>query len=295
MITVNPIIVTPALLTGSNVPENDAPEWSAAANYQIGDKVIYNHRVYESLVNPNTGLQPDVSPTQWLDLGATNKFRMFDEVVDQQTINPGSVSVTLNVGQVVNSLSAQNLDADNITVSVISPTEGLVYQRSIPLQDNTAVVDWYSYYFETIVRKRDITLIDLPNYVNASIGVTISASSGNAAIGELIVGRQKMQGITLMGTSVSIRDYSRKEVDQFGNFIIVPRRFAKLADYDIVVPTAQVAAVQQSLAALRATPVLYIGDSSKPETVVYGFYRSFSIVLDGPQFSSCSLEVEGLV
>jgi hypothetical protein len=56
-----------------------------------------------------------------------------------------------------------------------------------------------------------------------------------------------------------------------------------------------VSAVQKLLADIRTTPTVFIGEDDKPETVVYGFYKQFNIVISTPSISDCSIEVEGLV
>lgn len=292
---INPTRVTMPMVVASNAALSAYAAWNASTNYLVGDRVYYNGRDYESLVHPNTNHQPDVSPTQWLDIGASNRFAMFDEVISTLTTNPMTLDVTVDSGTVVNALSLFELNGNTARVQVIDPVEGIVYDRTESLQDNTGIQDWYSYFFEPIVKRTDLTLLDLPSYKNADVRVLVDAGVSVAAIGEMVIGMQRNLGLALFGTSVSIRDYSRKETDQFGNLIIVPRRFAKLADYDVAIETSRVAAVQRALAQIRTTPTVFVGEQDKPETVVYGFYRSFSIVLDGPTISSCTLEVEGLV
>lgn len=292
---INPTRVTMPMVVASNAAISAYAEWNPATNYLIGDRVYFNGRDYESLVHPNTGHQPDISSTQWLDIGASNRFAMFDEVISTLTTNPMTLDVTVDPGTVVNALSLFELNGNTARVQVIDPIEGIVYDRTENLQDNTGVQDWYSYFFEPIVKRTDLTLLDLPSYGQANVRVLVDAGANVAAIGEMVIGMQRDLGVALYGTSVSIRDYSRKETDQFGNLIIVPRRFAKLADYDVAIETSRVAAVQRALAQIRTTPTVFVGEQNQPETVVYGFYRSFSIVLDGPTISSCTLEVEGLV
>ena len=292
---INPTRVTMPMVVASNAALSAYAAWSAGTNYQIGDRAYYEGRDYESLVHPNTNHRPDISPTQWLDIGASNRFAMFDEVISTLTTHAMTLDVTVDPGTVVNGLSLFELNGNTAQIQVIDPVEGIVYDRIKSLQDNTGVQNWHAYFFEPIVKRRDLILLDLPSYVQANVRVLINAGSSVAAIGEMVIGMQRNLGVALFGTSVSIRDYSRKETDQFGNLIIVPRRFAKLANYDIAIETPRVAAVQRALAQIRTTPTVFVGEQNNPETAVYGFYRSFSIVLDGPTISSCTLEVEGLV
>lgn len=290
--------VTPAKLTSSNVPETDAPAWSSVTNYHPPDQVIYDHRVYECLLN-NTNLTPTAGvltdPPHWLDLGATNRYKMFDQVISTQTARTGTIEVGIDPGTFVNAIAFFGLAGTEISVSMTDPVEGLVYDETRSLQDNTLIDSWYSYFFEEITYRSDMVFADLPNYMDGTLSFTIDAGLSQAKCGEVVMGRQKKIGVANFGTGVSIQDYSRKDRDAFGNTIITPRAFSKRADYDVTIETKYAASVQKTLAELRTTPTVYVGDPNRPETVVYGFFKSFTIVLSNPSISECSIDVEGLV
>jgi hypothetical protein len=94
---------------------------------------------------------------------------------------------------------------------------------------------------------------------------------------------------------VNILDFSRKDRDTFGNAILIRRAYADRVTYDAKVLTARAAYVRRALASVRAVPTVYIGSDARAETVVFGFFRDFTITLSGPNVSDCSLEVEGLI
>jgi len=78
---IKPITVTDSILTATNVPENDFPQWAAGTTYSIGNKVVSltTHKIYESLINSNLGNNPTTDDgTKWLDLGATTRWKAFD-------------------------------------------------------------------------------------------------------------------------------------------------------------------------------------------------------------------------
>ena len=62
----------------------------------------------------------------------------------------------------------------------------------------------------------------------------------------------------------------------------------------LVLATDAIDDIHRSLAALRATPVLWIGSESFESLTVYGFYKEFSIDIAYPTVSYCSLTIEGL-
>lgn len=297
MIIIQPVPVTAAMLTASNVPETDAPLWTAGT-YTLGQQRIYDHRVYEVIVASTTA-QPDVgaaaTPPSWLDLGATNRFKMFDQIISTQTVYAAEIDVDITPASIINAAAFFGLSGNSITLTVTDPTDGVVFTETRSLQDNTIIIDWYSYFFEQISFLPDTVFLGLPAYGAATLTAYVDGGPGDAKVGEVVLGKQRTLGVTNFGTSVSIIDYSVKATDDFGNTIITTRAYSKRADYDVTVETSFVAAVQKALADIRTTPTVFIGDEDKPETVVYGFYKQFNIVLSTPSISDCSIEVEGLV
>ena len=292
---IRPVDVTPAILTSSNVPETDYAAWSAATAYAVGAKVTYNHRNYEALV-ASTGANPETDtsdPPKWLDLGATNRWRMFDDRVGSLTEQTGSIAVELQPGAVINSVALFNLRGRSATVTVTDPVDGIVYQRTVSLVD-AGVTDWYEWFFAPIGRQTDFVLLDLPAYGTATLSVVIDNADGIAAAGHMVMGRQAYIGAALYGSSVGIIDYSRKATDEFGNTVVVQRSYSKRAEFDVVIDTPEIGYVQRLLADSRARPMVWIGEESYEATVLFGYYRDFSISISGPSVSDATITVEGL-
>lgn len=295
MIIVTPTEITPAKFVSSTAAISTRPNWSNVTAYVAGNEVYYNFKDWIALAS-STNVTPGTDATKWLEIGASNRYAMFDGVINNVTTATGILDVRVTPGQVVNAVSLFQVTANTVQVQVIDPSEGVVYDETRNMQDTTFVVDWYSYFFEPVSLITDISFTNLPAYGAADIRVIANAGTGNPAIiGECVIGKQRTLGVTNFNTSVSIQDYSRKETDQFGNISVVSRPFAKKADYDVTLETASINYVQRALAEIRTTPTVFIGDGNRPETIVYGFYRSFNIVLSTPSISDCTIEVEGLV
>lgn len=294
---VTPQPITSAKLTASNVAITETA-WTAGT-YATGVQRYEGTTLYEVIATPSTADQPSIgviaTPPTWKTISAINRFKMFDNVISTQSTRTGTVAVTVDPGDIVNAVAFFGLLGNTINVVMNDPVEGEVYDETKSLQDNTLIVDWYTYFFEGIYQQTDAVFADLPSYLNATITVTIDAGAGTAACGEMVMGRQATLGVSNFGTSVSIQDYSIKTTDDFGNIIIQERAFSKRADYDVTVETSRVSSVQKLLADIRTTPTVFIGEEDKPETVVYGFYKSFNIVISTPSISDCSIEVEGLI
>lgn len=293
---IKPVAVTPAVLTSSNVPETDWPQWLVGSAYAVGDKVIRGHKIYEALV-AHTGADPatDTSdPPKWLDLGATNRWRMFDDKVGTLTKQAGSVSVELTPGAVINSLAMFNVQGTTVDVTLTDPVDGIVYSKTVQLVD-AGVANWYDWFFLPIGKQTDLVLLDLPAYGTATLTVTVNSPTGDAAVGSLLIGSQVELGVAVYGSGVGIIDYSRKTTDDFGNTSVVQRAFSKRAEFDVVVDTQDVGRILRVLSGVRGTPVVWIGEASYESTIVYGYYRDFAISIAGPSVSDATITVEGLI
>lgn len=297
MKVIAPITVTPAMLTSSNVTEPDAdyPAWNSATAYAVGAKVGYNHENWVAAV-ANTNVAPGTvtTPATWTDQGANNRWRMFDDVIGTQSTSTGTIVVTVKPNMVVNSVALFNLSGNTVRVTMTDPVEGIVYDRTIALVD-AGVTNWYDYFFAPIGAKTDVVLTDLPTYGTASITLTVDAGTNTAGIGSFILGAVQDLGCTQWGATGGITDFSRKVRDDFGNFTIVERSYAKERSFNVIVETSQMAMLERTLASLRAKPVVWIGDDDYEFTLVVGFFRDFTFVLTYKNKSQLSINIEGVI
>lgn len=305
---VKPIPTTSTTLTASDVPETDHSEWSSASTYASGDRVIViaEHKIYESQISANNNKYPPnyladgdpdtdpVVPNSWLEISATNKWKMFDGKSRAVTSQADSIEVEITPSELFNSLGILNIEADSVSVVVEDPTDGIVYSLDVDMIDLTEIVDFYEWFFLPLARLTDVVLTDLPAYLDATLTITLEDPGAIVEVGEVVPGTVKGIGILRYGTSLGISDFSRKEIDEYGNATIDERTYSKRVDYDVSVRTNRIYDIQRTLAQYRATPLLYIGVEEMSETVTYGFYKDFSIVLSGLNRSECSLQVEEL-
>ena len=296
---IKPITVTDSILTSSNVTEDDYAVWASGTTYNIGDRVIVisTHKIYESLIGSNLGNDPTTDDgTKWLTLGATNRWKAFDQKIADHVSNTTSIEYSITPNSNTTAVALFGLVGISANVTVTDPTEGEVYNTTISLIDNRNIVDWYTYFFEEQVQRQEAQFLNIPPYINGVVDVTVTHNTGDTAeLGQLVFGFLSDIGLTSYGTAISIEDYSRKETDAFGNFIVVERAYSQLADFDVKFPTANARKLQRTLAEFRATPIVYIGsDDVSYGTTIYGFYRRFDLTLETPSYSFGAIEVEGL-
>ena len=298
---IKPITVTDSVLTATNIAENDYAAWSSTTTYAIGDKVISTttHRIYESVIGSNLNNDPTTDDgTNWLNIGATNRWKAFDKFISDPVTNTTTIEYTLTPpnGSTPTAVALFNLKGISANVTVTDSVDGEVYNQTISLTDNRNIVDWYTYFFGEQVQKEEALFVDIPPYIAAVVDVTVTEETGETAeLGQLVFGFLSDIGLTVYGTSIGIEDYSIKDRDDFGNAIIVERNFSQTVDFDVQFETQNARKVQKTLSALRATPVVYLGSTDVSQgTLVYGFYRRFDITLETPAYAFASIEVEGL-
>lgn len=296
----NPLPVTESILTASSVTENDYAAWNAATAYNVGDRVIRTstHRVYERLIAGTTATAPESDAANWLDVSATNRWKMFDSVVSSQTTSAASIVVTLTPGTTHNAVALVNVTGTSVRVKQTNTTDGVVYDRTINLQAPPSQPDWWTYFFEPIYQRQTALALDMPTYgVGTTVEITIANTGGNAACGALLIGTALSVGElgVQRGAQIGITDYSRKERNAFGESIIVERAWNKRSVMDVLIPNSQVDAVQSLFASIRAVPTLWVGSDAFESLAVYGFYKDFAAVIAYPDFSQCHLEIEGLI
>ena len=304
MRVVKPLQITDTILASSTIPEPDTDRgevaW-AAGTYTTGTRRILTstHLVYQVVADPSTTEAPDVGAAKavptWAVVGPTNQWTMFDQVNDTQSIADSPLEITLEPNRVINSVACFNLTgASTVNVKQVDPVAGAVYDRDVVMTDNSAIVDYYAYCFAPIINRTEFVLLDLQPYGQANIEITVTGGD-EIGLGTLIAGNQIDLGVALYGTSLQLLDFSRKERNEFGSFVIVPRRTAKLVDFDVSVPKGRVGYVFNQLQKLTTIPAVYVGtDENDDSTLVFGYYRDSQINISGPVYCSATIQVEGL-
>lgn len=233
-------------------------------------------------------------PEVWLEIGATNRWLMFDRSVTSQTTASDSLSITVIADGRVDSIVLLNISASSVTITATDAVDGEIYNHTDNLAATSGITDWYAYFFEPVIRRTDYFVGDLPPYSGATITITLGDSGETVACGAAVLGIGKELGGTQYGMSLGIQDYSIKERDAFGNYTIRQRAFSKRQKLTMQVENTLVDSIQTLLASYRATPVVYVGADDFGSSVIYGFYKDFQIVVSYPTVSICDIEIEGL-
>ncbi len=321
-----PIAITDAVLTSSSVAEDDAIEWTAAGGYALGQRVIRRstHRVWESLIERNVGHDPATTTGAWLDVGPTNRWAMFDQALGSVTTDEAPIVVTLRPGPSASGLAILDCNAASVRVQApgydrtVAPTGGsgaalfldlsLAAGASItvtltPFGEAATRVVWddgfawddSSTWQDTVA---GTATVEPPSWADAEAVSDATewqdsrGGDGTVFVGTLLLGILRPLGITERSATSGITDYSRRETDEFGETMIVPRAWAKRMAAKALIRTDAVDQVVGRIAAVRAVPSLWLGDAGVDSLIVYGFFKDFSVEV-GETLSKLTLSIEG--
>lgn len=290
-----PTLITDESLVSTSVSEDDHPVYDSATTYAVGDRVIVKtgyHKIYQSLESNNLNQFPPTSPLSWVEVGPTNAWAMFDESPSTRTVS--STAITFKIlGDRFNSVSFLGLKATSVRI-VAESTEGVYYDQSFTLEDSGIVLNWYQYFFSPIIRKTELSVTDIPPVGGSTYTITIEPE-GTAELETFVIGMSEEFGKTQYGATAGIIDYSRKEVDQFGNARLIKRKYSKRMDVKLWLDRSETDYFYRRLVDIRSTPVLWIAARDQYEALtIYGFYRDFNIDIAYPSVNFCTLQIEGL-
>jgi hypothetical protein len=294
------------IVVDSNVAEDAThAEWDVATNYTAGDivKVTAQHKLYESITG-GTGHNPvSTLGTNWIEFGATNRWKAFDQYIQSRTVaDVDDITYQLQTNTLITAIAFFNLSGKSLTVRVYSPQEynWLVlgiwdddisldpsevtpsFQDTRVLIDQTALVDWFEYFYAETTPQTEVVVLGLPGFTGYIIDIEIEDTSSPAAVGEIAIGKQNNIGDLLTGGRIGQLSFSGVNEDVFGNLEIIPRDAAKLVDYPVSWPSSDTRRIEKILEEVRDQPTVFLGHENCAESeaygmLSYGFYREFDI------------------
>jgi len=277
----------------SNVPETEYVTWDGVTTYALGDLKIYNHKVYESLQAGNLNHDPVTATTWWLDTGYDNRWKMFDTGTSSQTTQAENITVTIRPGE-MDSQALLDIEGSILDIALVDPVAGVVYSETVSVVDNAFITSSYLYFFEPIDYIDVVVRLNLPSYPNALLSISLRHPGAYAKIGTMGIGSVIDLGPSSEGMSAGIKDYSKKEQDDFGNYSVLERVYSKTIECETMIPNTQVDDVHDMRSTYRARPLIYIADPEFACMTAYGFYTRFGIAIPYPDDSLCNITIEGL-
>lgn len=284
------------VITDSNVAGSSYSTWDSATAYTIGQNVYLssNYGEYEALTN-NTNKPPNLNPTDWKFLGTANKYKMFDQYLNTQTSNTGTIDVDI-VAYGSTGLYLGNIDATTVNIQVVdNDTLSVIENNTYEMYRD--VDDWLDYFYGTwIDDKEDFVMLERSTLTqNISYLLTVDNGTSDAKCGIFFAGIIREIGKTKYGVSIGALDYSAVAIDTSSGATYLSRgNYAKTLDVDIFAHTSSAKAVYSALVSARGLPVVFVGEVYDLLTV-YGYIQKHETLLNGPVETAINVQVIGLI
>lgn len=304
MIVIPPIPITTSNLVSSTVAEPSPGEiaWNSATSYTVGQVVIRTttHRKYEcQIAGVDAGL-PESTPTRWLDVGPTNKWAMFDQNRNVQTVATTSMTIEAMPGKRINSIAVVGVQASTVTISMVVGST-TVYGPIVKNMNGRLTTTWSEYFFGAFEYTPSLVLTDLPPYSAAKIVVKLDNAAGlDVKCSAIVMGSKIYLGKTQYNASSDSLNFSKIERDEFGNSLLIPRRTVPKTNQTLWADKNNTNTLRAVRTQLNAIPALWSGldenydDDYFEAILIYGIYKQFEINLSNPSFTEVTLELEEL-
>jgi hypothetical protein len=276
-------------------------EWNSATSYAVDDVVSYwidsVYRLYKATQASLNVVPTDA--TKWQDLGPANLWALFDKSIGTATSAGSGVYefyYEIQGKGVIDTLTLLNFKGLEFKVEVYDTvTSTWVYDKTFNMVDNSGVNNWFAYFFQEVVYRDRLTVLDLPTFVNPRVKVTVRGNvSAPPSLGVLYFGKRYYVGRSQYGSSLGFTDFSLKTRDDFGGFTVVQRDYSDTLNLTVMVDKSKVDALKNKLLKYRAQPVVVLGTDCYDSTTVYGFHNDTSIVLQHHNESQLSIQFEGV-
>ena len=322
--------VTPDFLISSTLPASSESEWSSSGTYSENDIVkvsksedgtedIAPINIYKKTSTSDNPYPPNDDGTNWLNLGATNRWAMFDQYVLSSSAStvaatstvPSEFTVEIDSGN-ANYIGLFNLNCSKIYLEYKKSTG--VYQEFnetnfpnvkeiqnyYPYEFQRDTQSWLDYLFGDFIWKRDIVFpIQWDKVSSIRIKFENSAEGQFAECGMCVVGQSYYVGETQYGASSGILSFSRKDRNEYTGYTYLKKgNSAKKMDIDVMIDNSKYNRIHSIMSSADGLPIILQGNNSGTgfePFMVYGFLASFDMTVKYPKKSLCTIEAEGLI
>ena len=289
----------------ANFTESETAWTASPTVFNYADEIRDGHYIYKyaGASGTNTTDSPSVDylliTPSWVRIRPTNYYAMLDGDTNTQTENADTIVVTI-ADINYDSFSLLELEASSVSISLYDNTTlATVFNETFNLQDETDIIDFYTYCFTEFSFTPSVYTDSIPLHSDATLTVTIDNTGSIAKCGRLVFGRSFYVGDTGYGANLSLESYSRKITDEFGNTTLVHRDSVNLDSYEVQVPTQKIPTLKRKAKELDAVAVLFVMDESidsgLENLLNFGYWDNFSMIIPNPIKSTISLTIKGIL
>ncbi len=291
-----------------NIEENETV-WDSSATYDYTNITRDGHYIYAYAGEngTNTDLSPAVDfeknlqtkTNKWVQINPTNYFAMLDGKTKTQAERMDNISFSL-ASHGYDTFCLLNLDAISVTIELVeNSTSNILYNKTFNLQDESMVVDAYTYDFAPFEFTPSLYRDDLPIYMDATLNVSINNDGSLVKCGRLLFGRSFYIGDTNFDGNIDLEFYQYDETDVFGNRSLVYYNSADVENYSVSIPTNKIPMIRRASKELAGKPILFIADESTETSLEnllnFGFLDKFSVVISDADYSVVSLSYKSIL
>lgn len=293
-----PVDMNDAVLTASNIPEDDYPAWVSGETVAIGDRRIRTttHKVYEAAFSGVANDAPENNASQWITVGSTNRWRPFDGSLGQDATNSGSITYTFAAPIRLDAIAFVGLGAVSARVVVKNSDGDVVYDETRDLVDASLIGSWLEYFTYETEYDPEQVFTGLPVFALSTVEVTLDGEGGAASVGEIVFGREVVLGKILSGSRSGFTDYTVRNVDDFGNIDLVTRATARKAEWRFIYDTRSNRRIQRELENARGKKCFFYPGENMTDFYlsVFGVADEFYPALDAGGNTIDTLSLTGV-
>ncbi|PJE26808.1 hypothetical protein SAMN06297129_2978 [Pseudooceanicola antarcticus] len=301
----------------SSIVEDEAPAWDAGTSYALNDRVIRGHRIYQSVIADNLGIDPTLEDqsalaARWVFDRFTNAFSAFDGILSNPTvasddpgasvpwldpglgIDPATTPVILDIPGIswVDTLILFGVVATSARVICYDVADAVLRDTETNLSGRQ-VSNWWEWFAEPFEGFQD-KLVDL-SVPGTTARILIALSGAEVSLGEVFLGdqlfvgdgmAQRTEGRSVGGTRYSFNDY--------GSLTLAKGPTRIEMDYAVVASHALWKQVKPQLDRLSGSLVATIGSELRPSSIHFGILGPVRWLEDLPDEYEYSFTIMGI-
>lgn len=291
-----------SLVDGNNAATSDAASWQDLGEVDQGaaawsgsasenQLVVSGGGLWKSTINSNT-VTPALDSNNWQYMRATFRSSPFDDVFQDTASLAGPIKYTLQTTELVTHIAVLRASGDQLSVKMTDAVDGVIYNETFSLIDDSNVRDAWEYCFNPIMYRDEFVVGPMPPYAGAEIEIEIT---GEASVAQILIGHSQPHGIALVGSAAGFEAYDKIERGEFNRAKIVERSYSDTAGFILRIPKGSVGYFKREFAKRRAKPTLYyVPGFEHMGMITYGLFKGLNPISIGRVSATCTLDTEGL-
>ena len=295
-------------LVSTNAVDTTA-EFVAGTLYDLGAevKVSAENNLYKCLTKDTTEVPTGNKTTEnWLFLGKTNPYKMFDEKYKSRTIKEsGNLVVTIKMkedegfSKASDGIALLNVSASKIRIVGVREGETIcdeefdmgvldLFSPCMILNCNFGQITYKKNLILTPLKDKDGLIVYGCRITEYTITFVPIDDETPAACGVCILGKMQYFGKTLMNPKKSLVNYDVKDTNEYGDTAVVSRGFSNNYNFSCVGKNDIMQVADETLTELRSTPLIYVVTDEQILASVFSAYGIIS-TLDITQQGACDM------